>query len=652
MIKTFAKYLKRVREQEEDVGRMEDELVESQASQTNIPSSSSTSCSPPPHRPTTTTSKTTDTPSPNKKLKINHRNQSLLSKCEEDVVMNICEFIASNEISNLMLINHHWYQTLQNRLFVMSDNNEEDDDISINDFYEYPRREIYETIIKEEVNPFESDSIPINTSQEKYSNYYPQTTKFFKRHSSDYSNEKDTVVIDLTEEDEDENNVSAMNTTDLPNENEISLITSPVPSSPKESEDDDESIINSLDDIVTYYSSQMVIDEPPTEVDAEEEQRNRILFEQLNSGITVLYFNKKFMIQLTEPFWTLIIQNETYELDYHKPIFTVHNFLKILSFFRNNKWKLTRMKLTLIQLYHLLKPTSCVFFSSQRQVEYFLSEVKSLLFPVHHKVGNLTFLLLKHIQEYKHWYEDSAHLLPDWVLSSETFECAESAAQMKKVIRHSASSKSKNNNLVQNPENNVHLVHEFQIYFNYSHEYEHSELLNYWLDQLSVTSFSYNDGFYYGNVNAHGKPDGYGSWVCSDKSGRFDGYWVNGIKSGDGKYTSDTFIYVGEWAEDDLNGNGELEFIGGENQGCYYVGEFENGIKHGYGMQYYLKPNTSEDNEEEDDRIMVDENGRRFHAWYRGAWNNDYRTGKGEYRSKNVYKYGTWKDELFSVSID
>ena len=51
------------------------------------------------------------------------------------------------------------------------------------------------------------------------------------------------------------------------------------------------------------------------------------------------------------------------------------------------------------------------------------------------------------------------------------------------------------------------------------------------------------------------------------------------LSAGIGSFESQTGIYIGEWKQGLQNGNGTALF----NNGNSYNGQFQNGLKHGYG---------------------------------------------------------------------
>lgn len=607
--------------------------------------------------------------------------ESLMSSLNDELIMLICSYVDSWEDVNLCLkvLNRHWYCVIkQNELM-------ETEEIL---FY-HPRDKLSVTptstsegsdVCVLDISVAQEDSL-YKTKNSK-NGYYRcvENRSFLRRYSKRLSNSTvphdDPIVIDLTQEEEEEEenlNATTRNGMEGDQKTNLTLIFSPSLSDNDEEEkvngslvvvdeeeeneqEDTHVVIDELNLMAPIYEEtpQPPLSPSPLRI---KEQVTPEYVRLLRSSIITLRFDS-FFIELTEPFWSLkkTIERDSkndggnivYELDPSNPIFSVSNFLKIIRYYRNNKWKLTCSRVySLIDLFHLLKPRTSVFFSSEREVEYFVAEVKNLVLPCSDhvlKVGNLTFLLIQYIQEYKHWFEDDSKKIPDFLKLNNGFECRDSHAKMKRLIK------------CQNLQKEYTLDLEADHFQVHDHIlcYPHSDVINSCIDTLSVTSFPYNDGIYHGDVNNEtGLPDGFGSWVVSDddnsSSERFDGYWVNGFKCGEGKYTSNWFMYNGEWMNDEFNGEGELLFTSGRDCGSLYQGEFSKGKKHGFGIQYYRRRSSDDNHTEQLDHssMIREENGKWYHAWYRGEWNNDQRCGWGEYRTKTSWKSGQWKrDEL------
>lgn len=374
----------------------------------------------------------------------------------------------------------------------------------------------------------------------------------------------------------------------------------------------------------------------------ESQNKDNQQLRQIRSSITILRFNKEFEIELTDPFWLLrIIDSKSeYVLDPSKPIFSVNNFLKIVRFYQNNPSKLVCSKIdSLHGLVLRLKPFTSIFFSSEREVEYFISQIDEILYPSENsllKLGNLSFLVMQYIQHYKHWFEDKPDQFPNCFRQAGRYECKDSGAQMKRMLDCAPDeTKSLNFNMEQFP------IHDEMF------SYLHSDIINACIDTLSIQSFSYEDGTFNGDINNRTSlPEGYGSWVSSDNTARYDGYWVNGEKCGEGTYTSEHFKYHGEWMHNLFHGEGELLFTGGDHSGSVYRGQFSHGAKHGFGIQCYKQLHHSSS---ERDMVRYGEDDKKLYdAWYRGSWKKDQRWGTGEYRTNGAWRYGIWRrDELY-----
>ena len=125
---------------------------------------------------------------------------------------------------------------------------------------------------------------------------------------------------------------------------------------------------------------------------------------------------------------------------------------------------------------------------------------------------------------------------------------------------------------------------------------------------------------YKGSLNDKGYPHGYGTFIWPDGA-KYVGEWQNGQRHGEGLQISDGAKYVGEWQNGQRHGNG----IYTSPSGSKYVGEFNNDCKHGKGT-YTLDSG----------------------AQYIGEWKNQRMCGKGQFTySDGRVLVGEWKDGEF-----
>ena len=117
--------------------------------------------------------------------------------------------------------------------------------------------------------------------------------------------------------------------------------------------------------------------------------------------------------------------------------------------------------------------------------------------------------------------------------------------------------------------------------------------------------------------------DDYLNKEFASENGKYTGERVNGKRSGTGTYTwNDGSVYEGEFANDQINGEGKLTIPG---KGTY-DGEFVNGKKSGTGTYEFV-------------------NGDK----YVGNWSNDVMSGYGTYTFSNGDKYvGQFSDNIFA----
>ena len=117
--------------------------------------------------------------------------------------------------------------------------------------------------------------------------------------------------------------------------------------------------------------------------------------------------------------------------------------------------------------------------------------------------------------------------------------------------------------------------------------------------------------------------NGYGVATFSD-GGRYEGNFVNEVKTGHGTYTySDGGRYQGNFENDLMNGYGVYEYADGNS----YEGDFVNGMKSGYGVYKYSDGSL-----------------------YKGNFTNENQTGKGVFIATNGNKYPMYNGEISGES--
>ncbi len=90
-------------------------------------------------------------------------------------------------------------------------------------------------------------------------------------------------------------------------------------------------------------------------------------------------------------------------------------------------------------------------------------------------------------------------------------------------------------------------------------------------------------GTYTGEVNAQGKPHGFGKAVY-DNGNVYEGEWKDGSHNGQGKITYDHgVVYEGEWKDDWRYGKGKMIYANGD----VYEGEWKADCRDGKGKMIY-----------------------------------------------------------------
>lgn len=148
----------------------------------------------------------------------------------------------------------------------------------------------------------------------------------------------------------------------------------------------------------------------------------------------------------------------------------------------------------------------------------------------------------------------------------------------------------------------------------------------------------------YSGMVVNSKPNGFGHLVYENGT-EYEGDWKNGVWEGVGQYVSyqdtivsewkngkangntiivsDEYQYEGEFVDDLPNGNGSLYCFGSDAQ-YVYAGEWNNGLRQGYGDVVYSNGDS-----------------------YYGEWVDDKYQGIGRYRYANGDVYdGEWEANL------
>ena len=90
-------------------------------------------------------------------------------------------------------------------------------------------------------------------------------------------------------------------------------------------------------------------------------------------------------------------------------------------------------------------------------------------------------------------------------------------------------------------------------------------------------------------------------------------------------------MYDGNWINNKYEGNGKYILEDGE----YYIGQYKNGLRNGYGILYYKNGNIKYEGDSVNDK--AEGNGKgiwKNGVYYIGEWKNGLRNGKGiEYYS-------------------
>lgn len=152
---------------------------------------------------------------------------------------------------------------------------------------------------------------------------------------------------------------------------------------------------------------------------------------------------------------------------------------------------------------------------------------------------------------------------------------------------------------------------------------------------------SYRNGTEYEGNWKNGEWNGVGQYVAKNDTVISD--WINGKANGTTICVFGDYSYEGEFSNDHPNGSGSLYCLNADTP-YIYSGEWENGLRHGYGDAVYSNGDSYFGEWKEDAYNGI---GRYRYAngdIYDGDWVNNLPSGKGQYLSP-AFKYGgEWLD--------
>lgn len=158
-----------------------------------------------------------------------------------------------------------------------------------------------------------------------------------------------------------------------------------------------------------------------------------------------------------------------------------------------------------------------------------------------------------------------------------------------------------------------------------------------------VSPYSY----YYGQVDQHGKPYGYG--VLKEKEGKkSEGYWTDGKMNGWCRVTSKRGeCFEGLFKNSVLNGKGRKINLNGD----YYEGDFVDGNKHGVGVEETVDQKYEgefQENQKEGKATVVYKNKGRV---YTGSFKNNAINGNGKltYDSGDYYEGEFQENQMHGI---
>ena len=156
---------------------------------------------------------------------------------------------------------------------------------------------------------------------------------------------------------------------------------------------------------------------------------------------------------------------------------------------------------------------------------------------------------------------------------------------------------------------------------------------------------------YVGTIDDDGKPHGNGMKLWPEPNfAKYEGDWVHGKMTGNGRFTSEDVTYKGEWLDGLFHGKG-IRTTGYGDDEKVYTGQFKNGNKDGYGV-YTHDGDTFKghyvDNERNGHGVYTYEDG----SYHKGQYKNGQRNGYGIYVSITGDEWkGNWANDTLNGKV-
>jgi len=148
------------------------------------------------------------------------------------------------------------------------------------------------------------------------------------------------------------------------------------------------------------------------------------------------------------------------------------------------------------------------------------------------------------------------------------------------------------------------------------------------------------DGRRYEGTFTEDNITGFGKMTYSDGQSCYEGYWLNGARSGIGLYHDANVEYSGEWLHDKRHGQGEQRYADG-----YYRGAWKNDVHNGHGLRVWHNGTKYcgvwEKGQHYGNGVLI-----RRQESYNGMWKNGCRHGKGRHLWKKASYTGNWNKDV------
>lgn len=214
-----------------------------------------------------------------------------------------------------------------------------------------------------------------------------------------------------------------------------------------------------------------------------------------------------FSLTLSKPKWIIHLNNKKYKFDCNRPLLTGIQFLKILRYFKTKQHLIKASNMMgLREVFYKLNPQKTCMLSSKDQAIKFVKEINKIL-----TIGNLKKLVGNYIiSNLEHFEKSEIEEMKDIgveLFLGELDEATEEVALAPEMFQCGKL------------------------------DYPFIEIIDYCVHSLFTPKLVFNDGTFFGESKDE-IPNGEGTWISNCHRYRYNGFWKDGQRHGEGRVSS------------------------------------------------------------------------------------------------------------------